>query len=211
MGSRIERVRMPQENRYYKMLGEPRFLNDAERDSYLELRNAIETALSPEGLFDFQIVADIAYHIVEIQRVRGAQIAMIKSPAVLADLLKLVFGENTDKARQVALNYFGDDPKKAANAADIIEQAGMTRLQVEGHGIFAQSTRLQLLDQFLQSREASNDRKIKEFRKRQKKRVAKIEREKSTRHGDPSLRRNSRVRLLEGSPRSPRIVSSDGD
>ena len=106
MGSRlnVERMRLPEENSFYKILGEPEFLGKSERANYLKLRDAVEKALAPRDLFDFQNVADTAYRMVEIQRFKRAQVALIKSTAVLADLLKFVFGDNSDKARQVALN-----------------------------------------------------------------------------------------------------------
>jgi hypothetical protein len=73
---------------------------------------------------------------------------------------KLTYGDDPDKARPVALNYFGNDPKKAAAAAALVEQTGMTHLQIEGHAIVAQSDRLQSLDPLVQFREASNDSRI---------------------------------------------------
>jgi hypothetical protein len=213
MGSRprIERIRLLQENSFYEILGEPLWLNDKEREIFLRLRTAVEKALAPQDLFDFQNVADIACSIVENQRFKRAQVALINSPAVLADLLKLAFGDNPDKARQVALNYFGNDPKKAAAAAALVAQAGMTHLQIEGHAIVAQSDRLQSLDRLVQFREASNDRRIKELKKRQKKRADKIEREKAAQNANASHRQNDRVKVMEDRPRHPRIVSSHGD
>ena len=204
---RIERIRLPQESAFYEILGEPQFLNNLEHEIYLKLRDAVEKALAPQDLFDFQNVADIARSIVENQRFKRAQVALINSPAVLADLLKLAFGDNPDKARQVALNYFGNDPKKAAAAAALVEQAGMTHLQIEGHALVAQSDRLQSLDRLVQFREASNDRRIKELKKRQKKRADRIEREKLAQNETAS----DRVRDMEERPRRPRIVSNDGD
>ena len=114
----IERIRLSRESAFYEILGKPQFLNNSERAIYLKLRDVVEKALAPQDLLNFQNVADIACNIVEMQRFKRAQVALINSPAVFADLLKLVFGDNPDKARQVALNYFGNDPKKA-DAADL--------------------------------------------------------------------------------------------
>lgn len=190
MGSRprIERLRLSEESSFYEVLGELQFLNNSERAIYLKLRDAVEKALAPEGLFDFENVAAITYSLIEIHRFKRAQVALINSPAVLADLLKLAFGDNLVMARQVALHYFGNDPKKAAAAGARLEQKGISHLQIEGHAIVAQSDKLQSLDRLVQFREASNNRRMKEIKKRQKKRADKIER-----------------------PRLPRIVSSDGD
>lgn len=209
--ARIERPRLSQENSFYEILGEQLWLNDEERDVFLKLRTAIEKALAPQDLFDFQNVSEIASSIVENRRFKRAQVALINSPAVLADLLKLAFGENSDKAREVALNYFGNDSKKAATAAALVAQAGMTHLQIEGHAIVAQSERLQTLDRLVQFREASSDRRIKELKKRQKKRAEKIDREKSAQNATELHRRNDRVRDMEDRPRRPRIVSSHAD
>ena len=210
MGSRprIERIRLSQESAFYEILGEPQFLNNSEREIYLKLRDAVEKVLAPQDIFDFQNVADIACRIVENQRFKRAQVALINSPAVLADLLKLAFGDNPDKARQVALNYFGNDPKKAAAAAALVAEAGMTHLQIEGHAIVAQSDKLQSLDRLVQFREASNDRRIKELKKRQKKRIA---REKPAQSLNASDKQNDRVRDMEARLRRPTIVSSDGN
>jgi hypothetical protein len=200
----IERIRLRQkntlcqENAFYEIFGDPLWLNDTEREIFLKLRNAIEKALRPQDIFDFHNVAEIACNIVESQRFKRAQVALINSPAVLAELLKLAFGDNLDKARQVALNYFGDDPKKAASAAALVAQAGVTHLQIEGHAIAAQSDRLQSLDRLVQFREAANDRKIRELKKRQRKR------EKSAHKANAS---DARARLVEDRSQRPKLVS----
>jgi hypothetical protein len=55
MGSRprIERIRLAQESAFYEILGGPQFLNNSEREIYLKLRDAVETALAPQDIFDF--------------------------------------------------------------------------------------------------------------------------------------------------------------
>ena len=212
----IERIRLRQknslrqENAFYEIFGEPLWLNDTEREIFLKLRSAIEKALRPQDIFDFQNVAEIACNIVETQRFKRAQVALINSPTVLAELLKLAFGDNLDMARQVALNYFGDDPKKAASAAALVAQAGLTTLQIEGHAIAAQCDRLQSLDRLVQFREAANDRKIKELKKRQRKRADSIEREKLAQKANASDKQNGRARLVEDRSLHPKVVSSHG-
>ena len=205
----IERIRLRQkntrcqENAFYEIFGDPLWLNDTEREIFLKLRSAIEKALRPQDIFDFQNVAEIACNIVESQRFKRAQVALINSPTVLAELLKFAFGDNLDMARQVALNYFGDDRKKAASAAALVAQAGMTNLQIEGHAIAAQSDRLQSLDRLVQFREASNERKIKELKKRQRKR------EKSAQKANAD-RQNGGARVVEDRSRRPKLAGSHG-
>jgi hypothetical protein len=208
---RIEQAHLRSQNAFYDVLGEPVFLSKEERENYLKLRDAIEELLSPQNLFDFQDVADIAYHIVEIRRFQRAHIAMIKSPVMLADLLKFAFGENTDKAREVALQYYGTDAKKAEQATKMIEQAGMTSEQVQGHAIVAQSMKVQLLDHLVQLRESSNLRMIKGLEKRQKRRVERTERNKSVQQDSVASLKQNGKKGISSPNRPPRIVSSNGD
>jgi hypothetical protein len=207
---RVESEPTVSKHAYYEILGEPVFLSEEERGTYLKLRGAIEDVLSPQKLFDFQDVADIAHHIVEIRRFQRAHIAMIKNPVMLAELLKFAFGENTDKAREVALKYFGTDAKKAEEATKMIEQAGMTREQVQGHAIVAQSMKIQLLDHLVQLRESSNLRRIKGLEKRQKRRGERIEQRPVQQDSVASLKQNGK-KGISSPNRSPRIVSSNGD
>ncbi len=209
MGCRahIQSNHLSHQSSHYELLGEPSWLNDKEREIFLKLRAAVEKALSPQDIFDFQNVADIACSMVENQRFKRAQVALINSPAVLADLLKLTFGDNPDKARQVALNYFGNDPKKAAIAAELVAEAGMTHLQIEGHAIVTQSDRLQSLDRLVQFRETSNDRRIKELKKRQRKRADNIEK-KSGHKANALHRQDGRGKDVDVRPRRRRVESS---
>jgi hypothetical protein len=176
------------------------------------LRNAIEAALLPQGLFEFQGVADIACRTIEIARFRRVQIAAIRSPVVLAEFLKFVFGENIAMAAQVALNYFGTDAKEAEKAAKLLALKGVTTEQVVGHAIVAQSGAIQVLDHLIQSRESSNFRKIRELKKSQKKRVNRSDRGEALQQDTvPSMKRNNRIKISSATGRPPRIVSSNDD
>lgn len=205
----FERARLDPSKSFYDICGEPALLNDSERQAYLKLRDAIEKALAPKDFFDFQDVSEIACYLIETQRFKQAQIALITSPAVLVDLLQLVFGENVEKAKQVALHYFGRDRKKAKLAADIISAEGLSASQIHGHAIVSKSEALHALDRLIQFRQAARDRKVKELKKRQKKRVAKSKRalvsnEPSQKNGGgdamhnrSTRRKNERARIIQ--------------
>jgi hypothetical protein len=209
---RIEQEHLASQNAFYNVLGEPTFLNEEEKASYLKLRDAIEAALLPQGLFEFQGVADIARRTIEIARFQRVQIAAIRSPVLLAEFLKIVFGENIAKATQVALKYFGTDAKEAEKAAKLLALEGVTTEQVVGHAIVAQSGAIQVLDHLIQSRESSNFRKIKELKKLQKKRANQSDRGEALQQDTaPSLKRNTRIRISSATGRAPRIVSSNDD
>lgn len=152
---KIERVRVQEVDPTYELFGEPFFLNNGERRVYLRLRSAIERVLEPTALFEFQDVAEIAYDIVSVQRYRKAQVTLINSPVVLAELLQFVFVGNADKARNVALHYFSDDGKKADAAAELIRTAGITSDQIDGHAIVSQSQKIRELDALIQIRQSS--------------------------------------------------------
>jgi hypothetical protein len=163
---RIKRVFSDDGNPNYRLFGEPYFLNGDERRNYYRLRDAVEKAVTPTHLFDYQDVAEIAFSIIEISRFRKAQIALIKSPVLLAELLTFAFADNSDKARNVALHYFSDDINKANAAADLIEAIGINRDQIEGHAIVSQAQETQALDSLVQMRHASTMRREKSIKKR---------------------------------------------
>jgi hypothetical protein len=209
---RIDQALLGSQNAFYDVLGEPTFLNEDEKACYLKLRDAIEAALLPQGLFEFQGVADIARRTIENARFQRVQIAAIRSPVVLAEFLKIVFGENTAKATQVALNYFGPDAKEAEKAAKLLALEGVTTEQVVGHAIVAQSGAIQVLDHLIQSRESSNFRKIKDLKKSQKKRANRRDRGEALQQDTvPSMKRNNRIKVSSATGRAPRIVSSNDD
>jgi hypothetical protein len=204
---RLKRARLDPSKSFYDICGEPPLLNDDERRAYLRLRAAIEKALGPKDFFDFQAVAEIACNIVEAQRFKQAQIALIKSPAVLAELLQLVFGENVEKAKQVALHYFGRESKKMEAAAETISAAGLSASQIQGHAIVSSAEPLHALDRLVEVRQAASDRKIKELKKRQKKYAVNSKRAlvltesrqkdggKDDKQYGPIQRRNERARI----------------
>lgn len=176
----MRRIRLIPE--FYDFIEEPDLLA-RERVHYLRLRNALDQELQPTSFSGCMEVVEIAAKILEKQRFRQGQVALINNPAALADLLGLVFGDNVERARAVALHYFGKDTKKARQAAESIEQSGLSASQIEGHAIVAQADSFKTLDQLIHSREDFIARTIKRATKRRDQR-AKIPEPRDRRSAD---------------------------
>jgi hypothetical protein len=137
-----------------------------EEKVFVRLRSSFAHYYSAIDLPSFLTVSDIAYGLIELSRLRQASVALIKNPFALMELLSLVFGENTDKARSVALAFYSEDDCRAKEAEALLRIEGISLFQVQGYACVSQIEHQRILRQVIDSVEAANRRAMKDAAKK---------------------------------------------
>lgn len=151
-------------------VGDPALIRGAGTEQCRRLYEDVEHEIAPTNIFEKLEARDISYKLAEEERLRHLQTAIVETARVeaLADLLVPTFGQNVEKARKTAQDYFAsvDDSQRAAKA--LVDQLGISMENIEAHALHLRMSSIHALDDMIDRREVGRNRIIKRLLKRKK-------------------------------------------
>lgn len=149
-------------------IGRPALVRGANADQFRRLHDDFEREISPKNIFEKLEVRDISYKLAEEQLLKRMQTAVVESARVesLAALLGPTFGDNVQKARKTAQDYFGDGESQSA-AKKLVDRVGISTENIEANALHLRMTSIHALDDMIDRREHGRNRIIKKTRQRQ--------------------------------------------
>ena len=150
--------------------GQPALADQKNIDEFRRLRREIEHEIAPANIFEKIEVRDISQKIAEEKRLKQMQTAIVESARVesLAILLTPTFGQNVEKARKTAQNYFsGNDETKDA-AKKLVNSVGISMEKIDANALHLRMASIHALDAMIDRREVARNRIIKRHLKRKK-------------------------------------------
>jgi hypothetical protein len=157
-----------------------------------DVRREIEHEIQASNIFEKLEVRDISHKITEEQALKRMQTAIVKSARVesLATLLGPMFGQNIEKARKTAQDYFAGSGESQDAAKALVDGLGISLENIEAHALHLRMSSIHALDDMIDRREGGRNRIIKRLLKRKKASSSKDP--GSTAEKDPRIRRRTR-------------------
>jgi hypothetical protein len=155
------------------LLPEPPLLTSESAEEFERLRDGLEQDIKPSGIIEQIYVADFAYMVWDIGRLRRAKALIIKLAfqASLKDVLTQILRDkarsidwqtesrHSDKARNIARRWCTDQKIKK-QVSDLLQEFGLDQFAIEAESIRASSATLEKLERMLSSLESRRDKAL---------------------------------------------------
>lgn len=150
--------------------GNPALVRGAGVERYRHLHDEIEHEMAPTSIFEKLEARDISCKLAEEQILKRMQTAIVESARVesLAALLGPVFGQNIEKARKTAQDYFSGSGENRSVAKELVDHLGISMENVDANALHLRMASIHALDDMINRREGGRNRIIKRFLKRKK-------------------------------------------
>jgi hypothetical protein len=150
--------------------GQPALSIGASAEDFRLLSREIENEIAPSNIFEKLEVRDISHKIAEEQTLKRMQTAIVTSARVesLAALLEPTFGQNIEKARKIAQDYFSGSGESKSVAKELVDRLGISMENIDASALHLRMSSIHALDDMIDRREGSRNRIIKRHLKRKK-------------------------------------------
>lgn len=150
--------------------GQPALARGTSAEDFRPLFHEIEREIAPSNIFEKLEVRDISHKIAEEQILKRMQTAIVESARVesLAALLGPTFGQNVEKARKTAQDYFAGGGATQGVAKELVDRLGISMENIEANALHLRMPSIHALDDMIDRREGGRNRLIKRHLKRRK-------------------------------------------
>jgi hypothetical protein len=150
--------------------GPPALSIGASAEDFRLLSREIDNEIAPSNIFEKLEVRDISHKIAEEQTLKRMQTAIVMSARVesLVALLEPTFGQNIEKARKTAQDYFSGSGESKSVAKELVDRLGISMENIDASALHLRMTSIHALDDMIDRREGRRNRIIKRLLKRKK-------------------------------------------
>lgn len=162
-------AKRPQIDHQEDWIGRPT-LADRTNDRFRSLNDEVEREVAPTNIFEKLEARDISHKVVEEQLLKDMQTAIVRSARAqsLAMLLGATYGQNLEKALNVAQDYFGGPEERQRAAKNLVQSLGISIEDIDANALHLRMSSIHALDDMIDRREGGRNRIIKRLLKRKK-------------------------------------------
>lgn len=176
--------------------GNPALVRGEMAEQFRLLHEEIELEMAPTNIFEKIEARDVSHKIAEEKSLKRMQTAIVESARVesLAILLEPIFGQNIEKARKTAQDYFSGRDASKSVAQELVNSLGISMENIDANALHLRMASIHALDAMIDRREGGRNRIIKRYLKRKKAASSKSSAPKANEKGPKVLR--ERIRLM---------------